>query len=128
MERPLLIDLFAGCFGWSAGWLEMGGRVVGFDLEFGRSRWSYGSYHLWGDVPALMPMTKPRAKVGGFAWYPPDDPRHVKGLGFNTIADRQGREMADDSVKVGGSAGDDWFTHHNRREFEDRATKNSGGS
>jgi site-specific DNA-cytosine methylase len=24
----------------------------------GRSRWNFGSYHLWGDVPALMPMTK----------------------------------------------------------------------
>ena len=23
----------------------------------GRSRWNFGSYHLWGDVPALMPMT-----------------------------------------------------------------------
>jgi hypothetical protein len=22
----------------------------------GRSRWNYGSYHLWGDVPALMPV------------------------------------------------------------------------
>lgn len=26
----------------------------------GRSRWNYGSYHLWGDVPALMPPTLPR--------------------------------------------------------------------
>lgn len=24
----------------------------------GRSRWNFGSFHLWGDVPALMPMTK----------------------------------------------------------------------
>ena len=23
----------------------------------GRSRWNFGSFHLWGDVPALMPMT-----------------------------------------------------------------------
>ena len=23
----------------------------------GRSAWNFGSYHLWGDVPALMPMT-----------------------------------------------------------------------
>ncbi len=26
----------------------------------GRSRGHYGSYHLWGDVPALMPVTKAR--------------------------------------------------------------------
>src|SRR3990167_7886929 len=31
--KPLAIDLFCGCFGWSAGWLELGGYVVGFDLE-----------------------------------------------------------------------------------------------
>lgn len=24
----------------------------------GRSRWNFGSFHLWGDVPALMPITK----------------------------------------------------------------------
>ncbi len=31
----------------------------------GRSRWNYGSYHLWGDVPALMP-----APVAGRMKYP----------------------------------------------------------
>lgn len=31
--KPLCIELFCGMFGWSAGWLEMGGRVIGFDLE-----------------------------------------------------------------------------------------------
>lgn len=31
--KPLAIELFCGTFGWSAGWLEMGGRSVGFDLE-----------------------------------------------------------------------------------------------
>lgn len=165
--KPLCIDLFCGCFGWSAGWLELGGYVVGFDLEHlphhgpvpkgadlalqnaltlhgkqfrdaalivasppcqffsycsmpwskakklaadvradpvrlakelalfnacfriqreaseaaghhipmvvenvrgaipwvGRSRGNFGSFHLWGDVPALMPMTRRFAKV-----------------------------------------------------------------
>lgn len=27
----------------------------------GRSRWNFGSFHLWGDVPALMPQIRPRA-------------------------------------------------------------------
>jgi hypothetical protein len=26
----------------------------------GRSRWNYGAFHLWGDVPALMPIAGPR--------------------------------------------------------------------
>jgi C-5 cytosine-specific DNA methylase len=32
----------------------------------GRSRWNFGSFHLWGDVPALMPITLKAAKVPGF--------------------------------------------------------------
>lgn len=31
--KPLCVELFAGTFGWSQGWLELGGRSVGFDLE-----------------------------------------------------------------------------------------------
>jgi hypothetical protein len=32
----------------------------------GRSRWNYGSFHLWGDVPALMPPIAKAIKVPGF--------------------------------------------------------------
>lgn len=33
----------------------------------GRSRWNFGSFHLWGDVPALMPMAAQKViKVPGF--------------------------------------------------------------
>jgi len=32
----------------------------------GRSRWNFGSFHLWGDVPALMPMTINAIKVPSF--------------------------------------------------------------
>jgi len=32
----------------------------------GRSRWNFGSFHLWGDVPALMPATARAHKVPGF--------------------------------------------------------------
>lgn len=33
----------------------------------GRSAWNYGSFHLWGDVPALMPVNFKRgSKVPGF--------------------------------------------------------------
>lgn len=101
-------------------------NVRGAQPWVGRSRWAYGSFHLFGDVPALMPMTLKRPKVSMASWRHPSDPRHVPGQGFNTLADQQTR--AADGVKVGGAAGDDWFTHHNRPEFEDRAIKNSGGS
>ena len=32
----------------------------------GRSRWNFGSFHLWGDVPALMPAAIKATKVPGF--------------------------------------------------------------
>lgn len=33
MRKPLAVELFCGTFGWSRGWLEMGGRVIGYDIE-----------------------------------------------------------------------------------------------
>lgn len=33
MARPLAIELFCGMFGWSSGWLALGGQAIGFDLE-----------------------------------------------------------------------------------------------
>lgn len=33
-------------------------NVRGAQKWVGRARWNYGSFYLWGDVPALMPMTR----------------------------------------------------------------------
>jgi hypothetical protein len=33
-------------------------NVRGAQPWVGRSRWAFGSYHLWGDVPALMPLAR----------------------------------------------------------------------
>ena len=45
-------------------------------------------------------------KVGMPSWRPPNDPRHVPGLGFNTHADRRLREA--EGIKQRGS-GREWF-------------------
>ena len=37
-------------------------NVRGAQPWVGRARWNFGSYYLWGDVPALMPITMPRNK------------------------------------------------------------------
>lgn len=58
----------------------------------GRSRWNFGSFHLWGDVPALMPITLKTAKVPGFRF---DGP----GKSFQTAS------VSHTGVKNGG----DWF-------------------
>ena len=41
-------------------------NVRGAQKWVGQARWHFGSYYLWGDVPALMPMTLKVAKVAGF--------------------------------------------------------------
>jgi hypothetical protein len=58
-------SLFALCFRIQHEACEAAGRHIPLIVEnvrgaqpwVGRSRWNYGSYHLWGDVPALMPIT-----------------------------------------------------------------------
>jgi hypothetical protein len=69
-------------------------NVCGAQKWVGRARWHYGSYYLWGDVPALMPITRKHVKVPtmGAGWYPPGHPKHVPGLAFNGHADRNLRE------------------------------------
>jgi hypothetical protein len=41
-------------------------NVRGAQPWVGRARWNYGSFYLWGDVPALMPITFKGSKVPGF--------------------------------------------------------------
>jgi hypothetical protein len=45
----------------------------------GRSRWNYGSYHLWGDVPALMPMTMGRQVMKDGIAHRPDGATNFHG-------------------------------------------------
>ena len=64
-------------------------NVRGAQPWVGRARWAFGSFFLWGDVPALMPMAKHvKVPTMGAGWYPPGHPKHVPGLGFNTHAAR----------------------------------------
>lgn len=84
----------------------------------GRSRWNYGSYHLWGDVPALMPMTKRRSgtKVPSFRF-------DGSGKSFQSAAVQEGRKSAGMNWSDRSITGQD-FT----RIAGDQAIKNSGGS
>lgn len=65
-EQVRLKDLFNQCFRIQREVSAAAGRYVPMVVEnvrgaqrwVGRSKWNYGSFHLWGDVPALMPMEK----------------------------------------------------------------------
>jgi hypothetical protein len=66
--------LFDACFRIQREAIEAAGRFIPLVVEnvrgaekwVGRARWNFGSFYLWGDVPALMPPTKRAQKVPGF--------------------------------------------------------------
>lgn len=72
LER--LNRLFNACFRIQREACEAAGRHIPLIVEnvrgaepwVGRARWNFGSFYLWGDVPALMPMTFKATKVPGF--------------------------------------------------------------
>ncbi len=120
--------LFETCFRLQREACEAAGRHIPLIVEnvrgaqkwVGRARWAYGSFYLWGDVPALMPVIAPKAvlklgvthrsdgvtnfhgtKVGGIDFNGYGTPGY-KAQAFNTTAERRLRE---DIKNAGGS----WF-------------------
>ena len=69
-------------------------NVKGAQPWVGPAKWSFGSYYLWGDVPALMPHTIAAQKFN------PDGTAHGQGSWF-AVADSKNRG----SKNTGGS----WF-------------------
>jgi hypothetical protein len=104
-------SLFEACFRIQREACEAAGRHIPMVVEnvrgaqkwVGRSRWNYGSFHLWGDVPALMPMAFKAVKVGGidFNGY---GTLGYKAQEFNSTAEKRLWEA--DGIKQGG----DWFS------------------
>lgn len=138
-DRQQLTALFDACFRIQREAEEAAGgpiplvveNVCGAQKWVGRARWHYGSFYLWGDVPALMPIVRKhivrkhvKVPTMGAGWYPPDHPKHVPGLAFNGHADRNLREgvKAGDRNKARASGGHEWTTGF------DKHTKNDGGS
>lgn len=101
---PELTALFDACFRIQREACEAAGRHIPMVVEnvkgaqpwVGKSKANYGSFHLWGDVD----MVGDRIIAGGLRW--------------------ESVRAAKRGVKIGGAAGDDWFTHHNRDEFLNR--------
>ena len=68
--------LFEACFRIQREAIEAAGHHIPLVVEnvrgaqpwVGRARWSYGSFFLWGDVPALMPFTFRGTKHDGSGW------------------------------------------------------------
>jgi hypothetical protein len=93
-------------------------NVRGAQKWVGRAAWNYGSFYLWGDVPALMPRPVKAHKVVGFRF---DGESHgsfhsaaVKTVGHANIRDGHTHtrhltnQRESDAVKQHGS-GPIWF-------------------
>lgn len=117
--------LFDACFRIQREACEAAGRHIPLIVEnvrgaqpwVGRARWNYGSFYLFGDVPALMPMTFKGSKVAGFRF------------------DGSGKSFQSASVAETGhkSQGMNWSDQSKRgqdftRLAGNQATKNNGGS
>jgi hypothetical protein len=120
-----LNDLFDACFRIQREASAAAGRHVPMVVEnvkgaqpwVGRAAWHFGSFYLWGDVPAVMPIIPPHRKVPGFNFH-----AHEKGIAggsFQSAAVAQG-------VKQRGS-GPEWFDKAlDERRKEATATKVGG--
>ena len=81
--------LFDACFRIQREACEAAGRhiplivenVAGAQPWVGRARWNFGSFYLWGDVPALMPIAR-AFKSSGMNWSDPTK----RGQDFTRIA------------------------------------------
>jgi hypothetical protein len=101
--------LFEACFRIQREACEAAGRHIPLIVEnvrgaqkwVGRARWSFGSFYLWGDVPALMPIAFKATKVGGIDFNGYSTPGY-KAQAFNGTAERRLRE----EIKNGGGS---WF-------------------
>lgn len=75
-EQKRLTALFDACFRIQSEASEAAGRYIPLVVEnvkgaqkwVGRARWNFGSFYLWGDVPALMPIAAARKNNGG-SWF-----------------------------------------------------------
>jgi hypothetical protein len=115
-----LTRLFDACFRIQREACEAAGRHIPLVVEnvrgaipwVGRSRWNFGSFHLWGDVPALMPPINKRKdfrKSLGESWSP-ERPSYTKDHAWKVAGfrfDGSGRSfqtasVVEHGVKVGG--------------------------
>jgi len=144
--RRDLTALFDACFRIQREASEAAGRhipmvvenVCGAQKWVGKARWHFGSYYLWGDVPALMPITMRARKTPGFRFDGSGESSQseavkvsgvgfsghmepgYKARGFNVTAAQRYRE----GVKQGGS-GAAWFDNALDKRRKD-ATKCGG--
>lgn len=145
--RAELTKLFDACFRIQREACAAAGRHIPMVIEnvkgaqpwVGRARWNFGSFYLWGDVPALMPFTFNAVKVAGVNFRGYGTPGY-KAVAFNRTAQRRYQDGIKDvphrmagywtnpaeheGIKQGGSGPAWWRDALNERRREGTAVKN----
>jgi hypothetical protein len=119
-NQKQLTALFDACFRLQREASEAAGRyiplvaenVCGAQKWVGRAKWHYGSFYLWGDVPALMPMAGgiKNGSLGGGSWF-----------GIAHSNDPRDAHLRGDGLKFGG----DWW-HDSKNNLIRKASSKSG--
>lgn len=94
-------------------------NVKGAQPWVGSARWHYGSFYLWGDVPALMPLTLHR-KVNGFNFHQ-FEKTGQSGGSFQSAAVDHMKTVGHANKRDGHS-----HTRHLTNQRESDAVKNPG--
>ncbi|MFQ5622412.1 MAG: hypothetical protein ACE5FS_03350 [Paracoccaceae bacterium] len=128
---PELNTLFDACFRIQREACAAAGHHIPMVVEnvrgaipwVGRSRWNHGSFHLWGDVPVLMPPVGRVPKIPGFRFDGSGgsfQTASVKETGIKLLSDKgrrtdpgkgarfTSRDCGEEGVKQRGS-GREWF-------------------
>jgi hypothetical protein len=138
--------LFEVCFRIQREACEEAGRHIPMVVEnvrgaqkwVGGARWNFGSFYLWGDVPALMPIVRKQVKVTGFrfdgsgrSFQTASVNEHTKNNGgswFNVANNTtSGKGRNPDGRKSGG----DWFNSAEpslQRTFGSKSPKRKAAS
>jgi hypothetical protein len=120
-----LTRLFDACFRLQREACAAAGRPIPMVVEnvrgaqpwVGRARWQFGPFALWGDVPALMPITLKASKVPGFRFDGGGKSFQSASVKRSSRCDCQHPETTPSGIK-GGEArkvGGGWFGVGNDR-------------
>lgn len=123
-----LNDLFNACFRIQRQASEAAGRHIPMVVEnvkgaqpwVGRAAWHFGSFYLWGDVPAIMPHTMKLRKVPGFNFHQHENGQ--PGGSFQSAAVAGMKTVGHANIRDGHS-----HTRHLTNQRESEGLKGPGG-
>jgi len=112
-ERERLTALFNACFRIQREASAAAGHKIPLIVEnvcgaqkwVGRARWHYGSYYLWGDVPALMPIISQRMVMKYGVAHRPHGATNFHGDKYVKADHVRDATKMINAIKCGG----DWF-------------------